>query len=224
MHVARRYATLSLVPAAAIAALGAGCDDPTLVGQRIPTAEVRTVEAYGRVLDRQAGPKDVVFVLLQAVRDDIQTARSRDKEAHRWAFDVQSGLAAPEAMYGRYQRSLQRNSMPIQITRDEAVYKLVKLRAPLLSHYAESFDTDYQTAADKMLVYTQPDGKVSVVLYDVRSASGDSEATVKVEFAKEQDYWRISRISYSDTSVATMRPGRSASSVAPAPATRPAGE
>ena len=206
-----------------VALLTGGCDDPSLAGKDVPSSEVRTVESHGRVLDPQAPPEDVVFVLLQAVREDVQAARDRDKEAAKKALRLEASLAAPEWMYSAYKRNLQRAAMPVEVRPDVAVFKLVRMWAPMLAHYADSFDRDYQAAVQNMLVRHQPDQVEAVVFYDVPTASVDSPATVKVELRKEQEHWRVRRISYSDTSVAALR-GRQPTPAAEAPPPTPGAE
>ena len=210
MPCCRRIAVLSPGLACLMVLSVPGCDDPSLAGKDIPSVEVRTVESHGRVLDQQASPEEVVFVLLQAVREDVQAARNLDKEAMKEALKLEASLAACEWMYANYKRTLQRMTLPVEVSSDVAVFKLVRMWAPLLAHYAEFFDRDYESAVEHMVAYRGPDQNDAVVLYDVPPTAGESPATVKLELRRERDYWRIRRISFSRTRAAALRAGQAA--------------
>ena len=52
----------------------------------IPPMEVKTVDAYGVKLDAAAPPKQVVYVLLRALRDDVEASQAWDKAKKKQAF------------------------------------------------------------------------------------------------------------------------------------------
>jgi hypothetical protein len=191
--------------AVAAALLAGGCKDPSLVGKAIFPVDVKPVEAFGRVLDEEAPPQDVVYVLLQAIRQDVAASRARDKEAELEAMKIETSLAAPESMLAAFRRVLQRSALPVDITAELAVHKLVRMWAPMIAHYQDVFDTDYDAAVANMAVRHQPGSIDAVVLYDVPSPTGSPPATIKAEMRREKGFWRIRRLSFSDDSAAEVR-------------------
>ncbi|UCG33579.1 MAG: hypothetical protein JSU68_02885 [Phycisphaerales bacterium] len=200
-----RYAAPSLQLALAATLLTGGCKDPSIVGKAVFPVDLKPVEAFGRVLDEQAPPQDVVYVLLQAIRQDVAAARARDREAELDAMKLETSLAAPESMLAAYRRVLERGALPVETTAEIAVHKLVRMWAPMLAHYQEAFDTDYDAALANMAVHRQPNSIDAVVLYDVPSDTGEPPATIKAEMRREKDLWRIRRLSFSDDSAAEVR-------------------
>ena len=209
-----RYTAPSLQLALVAALLTGGCKDPSIVGKAVFPVDLKPVEAFGRVLDEQAPPQDVVFVLLQAIRQDVAASRARDRKAELKAMEIETSLAAPESMLTAYRRVLERGALPVEITAEMAVHKLVRMWAPMLAHYQKAFDTDYDAAVANMAVHRQPNSIDAVVLYDVPSVTGDPPATIKAEMRREKELWRIRRLSFSDDSAAEVRARTSQGTIA----------
>jgi hypothetical protein len=200
-----RYVAPGFHLALAAALLTGGCKDPSIVRKAVFPVDLKPVEAFGRVLDQKAPPQDVVYVLLQAIREDVAASRARDEGAELKAMKLETSLAAPESILTAYKRLLERSAVPIQITAEIAVHKLVRMWAPMLAHYQAAFDTDYDAAVAHMAVRHEPGSNDAVVLYDVPSATGEPPATIKAEMHREDDFWRIRRVSFSDVTAAELR-------------------
>ena len=129
-----RILALFAVTTLPIVALLAGCKDPTIIGYELKPVKTGPVEAYGLILDENSSPQDVVFVMFQAVRDDIQAAREHNRQAQLEAINLQAGIAASEWMHATFQQALERKSMPVLVTPEESVFKLIRFWAPMLGH------------------------------------------------------------------------------------------
>jgi len=133
--------------AVATAALGmAACRrDARLADHTIPHVEIGTVSDQGVVLGPEASPKEVAYVLLKAVREDVLAGS--DLDARRQALDRQLAVCDPDYIYDLYRRVFGDRTVD---SRDEWVFKKVYLWAPTLAYYVDAFDFDLATAEARM--------------------------------------------------------------------------
>lgn len=204
--MASRILVLFAVTALAIVAFLGGCKDPTIIGYELKPVETGPVEAYGLILDENSPPQDVVFVMFRAVLDDIQAAREHNREAQLEALNLQASIAASAWMHATFQRALDRKSMPVQVTPEQSVFKLIRFWAPMLGHYIDSVATDHDILVDGMSVGIRDELNEAVVRYDLSGKDGTT-ATAQIELIREGGYWRIKKLGFADTNLAaTLSP------------------
>ena len=193
--------------------------DAHLVGRKVRDMSAEPVTAYGKRLDSDASPKDVVWVFLQAVVDDYAAP---NREARDKAFDVQLGVCAPE--YIKTKTVLIEQPSPQQ--ENEQLFRVVQAWAPVVGHYRQDFRADYETLTSRMFVaqHAKREGQPEEadVYLNISDPGGDAAASVVARFrlVKEADLWRIWWIGW-ETSTRDWRK-RPPSGVALRPATRPA--
>lgn len=186
---------VSLWLLAAVLAAG-GCNDrERSVGQRVRHHVVQTVVDQGVTLNRGADPREVVYVLLCAIRDDY--AAGDDPAAREAAFDRELAVCAPDYMYFRaFRRS---------VGRDDAVQRIVWHWAPTLGHYRADFPADWESASKRLVVARTsttpgPEGETEQarVMIELASPSGDPNASVVGQFqlVREKGYWRIAQVGF----------------------------
>jgi hypothetical protein len=172
--------------------------------EEIPPAEVKAVTAYGMTLDDSATPKQVAFVLLRSIADDVQAAQAHDTEKQKAALRITHSLGAFIAIEKGLQRVSKEDPIAIQISqdRDAGLYEFTRLWAPTVSHYIRSFDTDFETAARRMRISNQTAITVQV-LYDVchdPAKPTEQTATIDIELTRENggvlSYWRVARVGF----------------------------
>jgi len=207
--------------------LVAGCRDRHLAGQKLEPVEVKTVTAYGVSLGPEASPRQVAFVLLRALRDDVLAARRKDRQAGKQAWATERSLAAPGRILANLSRLLERATMRVELSATEAVYKESKFWAPVVAHYVDCLDLTLEQAEARMYLLKDAAADVQHVLLDVENPADQSKATVKVSLAQEAGYWRVYRVGFNEVSVerladrrtnvpAASRPARPLATTAPA--------
>ena len=185
-----------LVLVAAGCVFACGCQrDATLTGADIRKAEVRVVTDQGLVLDEQATPAQVAFVLLRAIRDEV---RAPDPDTRERAFQRQFDLCAPETIYQAHHRFYTRLIGSYTADRDETVYKVVRSWAPSVARYVDSFDLDWPAAeglfARSAVGKAASDGsEITSVLVEAADPNGDpnASAVVKIDLTREKGFWRV---------------------------------
>jgi hypothetical protein len=192
-----------------------GCKDPSLADQEIPPVSIGPVETpYGLTLDENASPKDVAYVFLRAARDDYRAAQASKIEEQKAALYLQIALAAADDISGEIDRLYDRKSMPVQRSRDEAVYKLAISWTPTVAHYVDNFTDDRAAMQARMIV--QPNlsrsssnkPRSTDVLF--RVSRDESNAMIRISLIEQtgsdqKRYWRIAEVGYGDP-----RPGLAA--------------
>ncbi|HUU83702.1 MAG TPA: hypothetical protein VM243_09380 [Phycisphaerae bacterium] len=206
--------SLALLGAAALGQT-IGCrEDARLSGKAVPHVEVRTVEDQGVTLDPEASPKEVAYVLLRAIGDDIWAGS--DLAARQRAVERQLAVCDPDYMYERYLEFFGDRAVS---ERDEWVSMTVNKWAPTLAYYAEGFDFDLPTAQSLMQEGSGgrsenwPDQTVYVDL-PVAAPEGISGADVVVRVrlhrhGGEQGHWRVFSVGFAGRprADATVRAG-----------------
>jgi hypothetical protein len=189
-----------------------GCDDPTLAGSTLDAGEIPEgpLEVYGLTLDDHASPRDVAYAALRLLKDEAAAYKEQDAEKRRQIFIQCCQLAARDQLYEGYQQLLKRDVMPVEITPGQAVQKLVMYWGPIVAHYLDSVDTDYDRATAQMFERALPNGTRAWVLYDVTGRDG-RPATVRIDMFHTPGGWRITRIGFNARSAASLR----SASVAP---------
>ena len=176
----------------------AGCNrNVRLAGTDIPHIELASVTHYGRVLDASATPKDVAYVVLRAIQEDVHAP---DESARNRALRIQLETAAVGALAAH-------KKIP-HVSDDEFVYQQVNGWAPTVSHYVDSFETDWAKAEARFKVKRTRVEEVRRVLLPVDDPSGDPHAgavvAVDVVLEKTNDdeagMYRVLRVSFDDPS------------------------
>ncbi len=202
-----RWAGLRLLPL--IAGLGmigaAGCRQNI----DVPPTEVKAVEAYGVRLDETASPQRVVYVLLRSLRDDVEASQAKDRPRQKKAFETTFSLAAFSEIERRLVKAMGlEDKGGLADMRGQRLHEVINHWAPIVAHYIRGFDTDLNTAVERMKVFQQPQGTTAHVLYEVCHDPSQSDpahrqpALLDVELAKEksasgsQEFWRVAVVSY----------------------------
>jgi len=206
---------------AVLGALLAGCTSE----EQIPRAEVKPVKAYDLTLDENAAPKQVAFVLLRSIADDIHAARAHDTRRQKEALRLTHSLAAYSTIARRIGES---PAEPTETTRsrirDKRLYTFVKDWAAIVGHYVASFDTEYSAAARKMTTRNQTASTVHL-LYEACHNPAETDpakqqtATIEIELTREPagavSYWRVAKVSFAPSEARTKPATRSAPASAP---------
>ena len=180
-----------MLPLAIGALILTGCGrDARLADRNIRDVTVHTVTKYGQVLDTNATPKQVVYVLLHAIVDDYAAGDNRDQR--EVALDTQFALCAPEEIK---RRAAGRGQLTPQRAR-EGLYAAVSHWAPALGFYRESFKGDFDSLAERMLVAVDAKNpNVATVYLNLRHPhppeGQDADAVARFGLVKESGYWRI---------------------------------
>ncbi|UCG16813.1 MAG: hypothetical protein JSV19_02015 [Phycisphaerales bacterium] len=178
-----------------------GCQrDATLTGANIRKAEVRVVTDQGLVLDEQATPTQVAFVLLRAIRDQVRAA---DTDAREKALQRQFALCAPETIYQAHYQYYTRLIGSYTADRDETVYRVVRSWAPRVARYVGAFDFDWPAAEQRLVQSAVGKGasdgnEISSVLVEAADPNGDPNASVviKIDLTRESGFWRVRWIGF----------------------------
>lgn len=176
------------------AALWLACGrDARLADRKLRRPEVKTVTHYGVTLDKNASPKQVAYVLLRAIRDDVLT---KTDEQRQHALDIQFDVCAA----GEIQKI-----NPTSLTPDEFVFQVVHRWTPTVSHYVRDFEMEWEEA-DARLVTARPrtakgsanDADQRQVLMEVKDPSGEPNAQVVlvIWLVRDEGYWRVSRLGF----------------------------
>ncbi len=175
-------------------------EDPQIERVRNLTATVHTVTDAGLTLDESATPQQVVYALLQAIKDDVRAGN--DQEARREAIDRQLALCAPEEIDLRFggRRSIE--------SREEGIYRVVRYWGAVVSYYVDDLDGNVETMTGDMEVSTLPRGranragtaelrKVILTLADPQAPDDPRRrARLRVDLAKESNHWRVCHVGY----------------------------
>jgi hypothetical protein len=174
--------------------------DADLAGRRIPHVTVKTVTDQGVVLDQSATPRQVAYVFLKAVRDDVQATTAEAREA---ALRRQLDLCAPDAIFRRYHDFHQRSAPGYETNRDETVYRVVDSWAPTLAHYVDNLEFDWpraQTVLHLHNVRKRPEGEPDLkrVWLEVADPGGDpnTAAVVQLTLVEEGGFWRMLNVGF----------------------------
>jgi len=190
----RRGCVLLIAVSAVVGGLGGCHDERRMAGQRVRDVEVQTVSAYGRSLDKGADAKEVVYVLLRAIADDV--AAGDDVEAREAAFDVQLSVSAPDTIFARSVRQ--------KLGRNENVRRVVWHWGPTLGHYAGDLPENWEEAERRLVEATAlvgggGDGEEwRRVLIELADPSGDANASVVGQFqlVRESGFWRVVQVGF----------------------------
>lgn len=174
-----------------------------LADHQLRDPEVGAVSFYGRTLDQQATPEEVVYALLSAVRDDLQADSDDAREA---ALDKQFDLSAANRIAERNRSSL---------SRQEFIYDYIYRWTPTISHYVKDFPTSWEEAKERLITTVpQPVGDDSDamkcrVLLELDDPSGNPHASVvlMVQMVQDKGYWRVFGLEYDHQKRKIARPG-----------------
>lgn len=192
LDATKMFSTIAL---ASMLCMGSGgCNrDVRLAGRKVQHIVVQTVSHYGLTLDEQATPLQVAFVALRAIREDI-TAKSDSErdEALQKQFDV----AAANVIQSRNKTML---------SRDEFLYNVVYRWTPTVSHYAQDFETEWETAKLRFVQRDLSTGQLSdasthecKVMMEVDDPNGDPNARVVLILwmTKDTGFWRVVHLGF----------------------------
>jgi hypothetical protein len=174
-----------------------GCSrDVRLAGRAVRSVTVGTKTHYGTTLDAAASPERVAYVLLRAIRDDVDARGPTERDA---ALDVQFDLAAVNAI----QRSNRTKMDP-----EEFLYNVVYRWAPTVSHYGRDFETEWDKAKGRMSVSHPPKEKEEAnaqprceVRMVVNDPNGDpnARAVMVIWMAQDSGFWRVTHLGFDPT-------------------------
>lgn len=166
--------------------------------QRLMPDANAPVDAYGLTLDAQASPTEVVWALTMAIRDDVRNPFG----SPQWeqAMKLQCQLANVDLLKAELLKKAPNLKAP-----ESLIYELILNWAPMLNYYADYFEDDYASAAQKMTAKAivdsaMPEGRqdVQVVMLAVSGQDqGDTTGPprgIRIAFklAKtDLDYWRV---------------------------------
>ncbi|UCD29850.1 MAG: hypothetical protein JSV03_05055 [Planctomycetota bacterium] len=202
-----RWALPAVMAPALLITLLAGCTD---TDKDIPKTELKTVSAYNLTLDENATPKQVAYVLLRSLADDVTAAQNHEHEKQKEAFNLTFSLAA----YAQVEKQIVETENRTRINkitslgdkRDKKIFKFVKYWAPIVGHYIKSFDTDMESAEKNMQVELSQDGGTAHVYRKVAHDPAETDpekqqtATLDITMVKEKtgvrEYWRVALIGY----------------------------
>jgi hypothetical protein len=187
--------------------------------EEAPPAVVKTVAAYGLTLDDTATPKQVAYVLLRSMADDVQAAQAHDKARQKAALKITYSLAAYstiEERLGMAAKEEQISARPQEKDRNKRLYEFTRDWAPIVAHYIRSFDTTFEAASRRMTeVISRTNPPTAHVYYEVSHDPNEANpakqetATLDIELVKEQggvlSYWRVARVGFR-TPMARTRP------------------
>lgn len=193
----------------------AGCRNQEAPPEDLRPAVVGPVELHGMSLDANATPQQVAYALMQALKETATAGRlhKRDRELRKKLIENELQLAAPQRIY----RNLHADAEMASVTarqRDEAVYRIVKLWAPIAARYVDSFAADPARVIAGIRL-KQLSGADVQVSYDVTDPVDQSRVTFQVYLTQESGpgggpkYWRAYRLGYAplgqDDASATRR-------------------
>lgn len=188
-----RYRWLCAVAAVFCAAAGlSGCGrDARLADHDLRDPAVGPVTAYGMRLDKNADPKEVVYVLLRAVVDDY--AAGDDQQAREKVLDTEFAVCAPEEI----KRIAAGNQALTKQEQLEHLYKAINHWAPTLGFYRDDFKPDFDEMAERMYVATRsgtPErAEVFLNVAYPNPSEGEENAGMVARFGliMEDGFWRI---------------------------------
>ena len=153
--------------------------------------EVKTVSHYGVTLDKDASPKQVAYVLLRAISDDLQ---ADSREAREKALDVQFDLCAANVL---------RKGNGHRLSDDEFLYEAVRRWAPTVAYYAADLPADWESAQERLIVKGASGAggatqEKQLALIQLADPSGDPNATVVlfISMVKDAGYWRVEALAF----------------------------
>jgi len=206
----RRTRAIHVVGLAVVTAGAAWVGGCSHSEEKVPPAEVKTVEAYGVTLDPSASPQQVAYVLLRSIADDYAAARAKDYEAEKKAQDLTYSLAAFDEIERRLlgaARQLNQGTTKAALGPQRAakIFKTVHYWAPIVGHYVPSFARHLPTFVRDSWVTIEPNGRTAHVYYPVshnpQVAPAKAEtATIIIELSRERaqaggaEYWRVVRV------------------------------
>lgn len=188
--------SIALVTVALCSAFGGCSRDARLADHDVRTVTVKSVTHYGVTLDENATPKQVVFVLTQAIRGDFLAATPEEREHF---LDVQFDICAANVINARNKT---------KISRDEFIYNVVYHWTPTVSHYVGGFDTEWAKVEPRLVqsaVHT--DGtegggtKRCEVRMELVDPDGDPGAGVVMIawLARDKGLWRVTHVGFDRT-------------------------
>jgi hypothetical protein len=179
-----------------------GCSrNARLADKRVGEFRVQTVTDQGIELGPQADPRDVVFVLLKAIRDDLKAGN--DLNRREQALDRQYAVSDPDFIYKLYQDVFKSRANK---SREEWVTEYVRKWAPTLGHYVDQFGFDRAEGVAMMLA-SDISGKSERSVEDtllvelpLTDPGGSPHAAVlaQVRLHKTKEgYWRVFQVGFS---------------------------
>jgi hypothetical protein len=178
--------------AALVIACAGGCSrDVRLAGRAVPHVQVRAVSHYGLTLDSRASPEQVGFVLLRAIREDVEAKTAAEREK---ALAVQFDLAAANVIQARNKTKM---------ARDEFIYNVVYRWAPTVSHYVAQFDLEWEKMQPRLVRLDRAADQGAApgeceVLMQLDDPGGDANAgaVLVVWLVQDSGLWRVTHLGF----------------------------
>ena len=176
----------------------------------IPAAKTEVVSAYDQTLDAAASPKQVAYVLLRTLADDVRAAQAHQHEAQEQAIEQAFSLAAFDEIEKRVLnvKNAMSKSSSLWGDRYKQIYEVVYRWAPIVAHYIDSFDQDFASASAKMTMRETHEGAIAHVYYPVVHDPNETDsekiqsAIVHIELARQaassgdEKYWRVAKVTF----------------------------
>ncbi len=188
----QRSITRGLSAAIALALIG-GCADRSRPSARdFMPATNDVVTAYGITLDENATPKQTVWVLLMAIRDDTRSKMN----SPQWREHIKLQCSLTNVEF------LRRNAKASPSSSDEAIFALVHGWAPALNYYVQQFDDDFESAERRMKSQRIASDQLPEVgdgghLVDYTLTGTGVESGVRIRFLlsrTQKGYWRAFKL------------------------------
>ncbi len=174
-----------------------GCNrDVRLSGHKLRSVTVGPTTHYGMVLNEEASPEQVAFVLLRAIADDFSARSEAEREA---ALDKQFDICAANVILDRNVTSL---------SRDEFIYTVVHQWTPTVSHYVSDFETEWEKAQERFVLRgprlvkgADSAAMECEVLMEIEDPSGEQDTRVimVVYLAQDSGLWRVLHLGFDPT-------------------------
>ncbi len=190
-----RWATGVWFGSVALGLVCGGCgDDARVVRAGDRHVVVTTVTDAGITLDESADPAKVVYVLLRAIKDDVDAGD--DRQAREAAFARELQVCAPDTIFAR--------SLRQSLGRAENIRQIVWHWAPTLAHYTNDFPRDWPEAQHRLVTSNaqyrnDPNrDRWTRVYLELADPSGDPNASVIAQFelVREADHWRVVQVGF----------------------------
>lgn len=208
-----RLRVTSALVAGLIVGLGGCKGNARLADHDVRSREVQSITAYGKVLDKNAPPIDVVYVFLKAVLDDYDAGKDHVKREA--AFNTQLGVLATEQIKrvvagpgpndNRPETDKQGRKLryPTEQQRLDAFYSAVRRFAPVVGHYREDFRADYETLTGQMFLGQFGGGSKAIVYVNLHHPDPEQRpggnVIARFELVRERGFWRIWWVSFDNT-------------------------
>ncbi|MBN1342760.1 MAG: hypothetical protein JXQ73_08785 [Phycisphaerae bacterium] len=169
--------------------------DPTIPEELLRNYKVGTVEYYGVRLDEKASPRDVVYVLLSAVKDNFEAAkaptRQEQSEGVRKAREIQLAVAAPTGIMDLFLKggAVLPGKDP-EKEREKLILRTVLGWARTVGFYVDGIDLSRRDTWLESIDKSNQGGPERATVR-LEASKGRFQTVIVVQLIKESAHWRI---------------------------------